>query len=233
MRRLSTIGIVCGLIVIATWLLWRWQARFFSHTPQGSSQAVPNMEKSFIDRVGWIASPGPLSMAHAALSESCAGCHTPFRRVPDSKCVNCHVKNTDLLTRKATAFHARATRCISCHTEHQGMRARIARMEHAVLDPGVGCAECHFDKHQEFFGTECAECHSVTSWRVAGYRHPSPRSQDCAQCHKGPPSHYMMHFQMVDQAFTGIKDATVEQCWRCHTTDHWNNIKGIGYYKHH
>jgi hypothetical protein len=43
----------------------------------------------------------------------------------------------------------------------------------------------------------------------------------------------MMHFQMVDQMVTQQWDVTVEQCWRCHTTDHWNNIVGIGYYKHH
>lgn len=43
----------------------------------------------------------------------------------------------------------------------------------------------------------------------------------------------MMHFQMMDQAVTGERTAKVEQCWRCHTTDHWNNIVGVGLYKHH
>jgi len=47
----------------------------------------------------------------------------------------------------------------------------------------------------------------------------------------------MMHFQMVDRAVTGQRDATVEQCGRCHTTDHWNNIwnniVGVGFCKHH
>jgi hypothetical protein len=26
-------------------------------------------------------------------------------------------------------------------------------------------------------------------------------------------------------------DATVEHYWRCHTTDHWNNIVGIGFFE--
>jgi hypothetical protein len=43
----------------------------------------------------------------------------------------------------------------------------------------------------------------------------------------------MGHFVMVDRTITGQRDATVEQCWRCHTTDHWNNIKDVGFYKHH
>jgi hypothetical protein len=43
----------------------------------------------------------------------------------------------------------------------------------------------------------------------------------------------MIHFQMVDQSITGQRDATIEQCWRCHTTDHWNNIVSVGLYKHH
>jgi hypothetical protein len=73
----------------------------------------------------------------------------------------------------------------------------------------------------------------VVTWRVPGFRHPSPRSRLCAECHQPPPSHLMGHFQMVDQALTGQGDATVEQCWRCHTTDHWNNVVGVGFYKYH
>ena len=28
-------------------------------------------------------------------------------------------------------------------------------------------------------------------------------------------------------------DVQVNQCYRCHQTDAWNDIKGIGFYKHH
>ncbi len=68
---------------------------------------------------------------------------------------------------------------------------------------------------------------------VVGFRHPTPTSTACVQCHAKPPSHRMMHFEMVDRAVTGKRDATVSQCWRCHTTDDWNNIVGLGSYEHH
>ena len=102
-----------------------------------------------------------------------------------------------------------------------------------ALNPDIACATFHVDRHQTLLGGRCVECHGVETWNVPGYRHPSPRSRLCAECHAPPPSHLMMHFQMVDQTLTGQSDATVEQCWRCHTTDHWNNIKGVGFYKHH
>ena len=53
------------------------------------------------------------------------------------------------------------------------------------------------------------------------------------QCHQAPPSHYMMHFEMMDRTITGQEHARVEQCYLCHQTDAWNNIKGVGWFKHH
>ncbi|RUL87037.1 cytochrome c3 family protein [Tautonia sociabilis] len=101
----------------------------------------------------------------------------------------------------------------------------------AILD----CTSCHAhqDRHREFFGRDCAQCHGTTAWAIAAFRHPSPQSRDCAQCHQAPPSHYMMHFQMVSASVAGHHEARVEQCYLCHQTTSWNDIKGVGYYKHH
>jgi hypothetical protein len=100
---------------------------------------------------------------------------------------------------------------------------------------GLDCAGCHSnrDPHRELFGRECASCHATTSWRIAGFLHPSPTSRDCAQCHQAPPSHYMEHFAMMDKALTGHHQAEVNQCFLCHRTDSFNDIKGVGWYKHH
>jgi hypothetical protein len=49
----------------------------------------------------------------------------------------------------------------------------------------------------------------------------------------GRPMHFMMHFAMMDQMLTRQMDARVEQCWCCHTPDHWNEIRGVGFYRHH
>ncbi len=92
--------------------------------------------------------------------------------------------------------------------------------EERLLD----CATCHQtkDRHVGFFGTDCAQCHSTTKWTIAEFRHPSSASQSCAQCHQAPPSHYMMHFKMVDQAVCGQPNEKVNQCFLCHQTTAWN-----------
>ena len=54
----------------------------------------------------------------------------------------------------------------------------------------------------------------------------------CAECHKAPPSHFMEHFSMVSQRAAGSK-ARVDQCYACHATDSFNNIRKRGWYDHH
>jgi len=228
MKRGFSLVIALAVVAATGALAWQWRDRFFAGA--GPASAAP---RSGLDRLGWLGSPGPLSAAHAALSGDCRACHVPFRRVADANCLGCHAKNLELLRRRDTAFHAEARRCVTCHSEHQGRDRRISRMEHGVLDARVSCTSCHVDRHQALFGPGCSDCHQVDRWKVDGFRHPSPASRLCSECHQAPPSHSMMHFEMVDRRMTGQVDATVEQCWRCHTTDHWNNIVGVGFYKHH
>jgi hypothetical protein len=108
--------------------------------------------------------------------------------------------------------------------------ARITPLE-AVLN----CAGCHANKdhHMKLFGQDCAQCHATAGWTIAEFRHPSPRSTDCAQCHQAPPSHYMEHFHMVSMRVAGKPHAQVNQCQLCHQTTAWNDIRGVGWYKHH
>lgn len=99
----------------------------------------------------------------------------------------------------------------------------------------LNCVACHGskDRHLGLFGQDCAECHGSVSWTIPQFRHPSPTSLDCAQCHQAPPSHYMMHFQMISMTTAGVEQAEVNQCFLCHQTTSWNDIKGVGFYKHH
>ena len=99
----------------------------------------------------------------------------------------------------------------------------------------LNCATCHQtkDRHRGLFGTDCAQCHGTTKWTLPEFRHPSSDSQSCAQCHQAPPSHYMEHFKMVSMKTAGVEQAEVNQCFLCHQTTVWNDIKGVGFYKHH
>lgn len=221
---LSIFGMV--LVVGVVWTLW-----------QGGGHALP----------GWTGAvrPGALSEAHAFLGDKCESCHAPVKGVTAQKCVTCHAPAQELLMKPATAFHQNIGDCKGCHVEHRGRDVRAIKMDHAVLeavarrrDGGSGslqCATCHAvqDPHDGFFGKRCASCHQTESWEIKTFLHPSPKSTDCAQCHKAPPSHYMMHFEMMDRSISGQKAARVEQCSLCHQTDSFNNIKGVGMVKVH
>ena len=108
----------------------------------------------------------------------------------------------------------------------------------------LNCASCHAtkDKHLGLMGTNCASCHAVTQWTIPEFQHPSILSINCSQCHQPPPSHNMMHFEMVskkiasrpsDQNSGCCEGVVVNQCYSCHQTTSWNDIQGLGYYKHH
>lgn len=112
------------------------------------------------------------------------------------------------------------------------------------IEMTLDCKACHStkDKHVGLFGSECASCHATTQWTVREFQHPPADSADCAQCHRAPPSHFMMHFDMVSKKVARQEDgrvaqccgvAQVNQCQRCHQTTSWNDIKGVGWYKHH
>jgi len=196
---------------------------------------------------GWTAavSPGPLSKAHAFIGDKCESCHVPAGGIAASKCITCHASAPELLSQPATAFHANIGECRGCHVEHNPAAARPIKMDHAILaqvaakttghEGSLNCFSCHAtrDKHQGYFGQECASCHVVKTWKIEGYLHPSPRSTNCTQCHKAPPSHYMMHFSMMDKTIAGKERARVDQCFACHQTDSFNNIKGVGWVKMH
>lgn len=191
---------------------------------------------------GWTDTvrPGALSKAHAFLSDKCESCHKPNEGITAAKCITCHAPAKELLSKPSTLFHVNVGTCRGCHVEHQGGDKRPIKMDHAVLEElairqagrpvALDCKSCHVfkDKHQEFFGPKCATCHVTQTWKVAGFLHPSPKSKECAQCHKPPPSHLMMHFEMMDKAITSQRGATVDQCYACHQTDSFNNIKRVG-----
>jgi hypothetical protein len=199
-------------------------------------------------------SPGRLSARHAFLEDNCAACHTAGKGPEAVNCIACHANNESLLQRQPTAFHANVASCRECHTEHRGSNRRPTDMDHDALariglrqfkdknhsdltasEAVLNCATCHAnkDRHVKLFGQDCAQCHTTAKWTIPEFRHPSSRSTDCAQCHQAPPSHYMGHFHMVSAKVAGQPRAKVNQCYLCHQTTAWNDIKGVGWYKHH
>lgn len=210
-----------------------------------------------------MVSPGPLSRTHSFLEQDCAACHTAVKGPEANNCIACHATNEALLATQTTAFHATVSDCRNCHVEHMGIEQRPIAMDHMVLfklgdgfapadkqvllnrrpvhshitvqEAALNCSTCHSnqDPHRTFFGTDCASCHSTTLWSISEFRHSSAQSTDCAQCHQAPPSHFMEHFEMVSMKVAGVEHADVSQCFLCHQNNNWNDIKGVGWYKHH
>ena len=176
-------------------------------------------------------------------------------------CRTCHVEHQGTNTRPVAMDHVELARAGArtlkrASPTDPGSAATLKSLETwlRIRIPGqldensaretLNCAGCHStkDRHLGLFGSDCAQCHATASWRIAEFQHPSPRSLDCAQCHQAPPSHYMMHFDMISKKIAGQEDARVaeccgvaqvNQCYRCHQTTSWNDIRGVGYYKHH
>jgi len=199
----------------------------------------------------------------AACHTPVKGPDAPVKGPDAANCIACHANNEPLLKTQSTAFHASIKDCRGCHIEHQGPDKAPTLMDHEVLVKiareastsiqgqtiGLGstsphtnsqestllCSSCHAnqDPHRTLFGNECAACHTTLSWSLTEFRHPTPTSTECAQCHQAPPSHYKMHFEMVSKKVAGIEHADVSQCFLCHQTNSWNDIKGVGWYKHH
>ena len=169
--------------------------------------------------------------------ESCTPCHLEHRGRGEHPTTMDHVALTKIGLRQV-ANHSDKGRAQSVQLKNWLEQTRDLpaanpklRREETVLS----CVTCHKtkDRHQGLFGTDCAQCHGTMAWTIPEFRHPSVASQSCAQCHQAPPSHYMEHFHMVSMKVAGQEHADVRQCFVCHQTTSWNDIKGVGWYKHH
>lgn len=189
-------------------------------------------------------------------ADKCVACHadsTVLQREPTAfhatagTCRECHREHQGAAARPTRMDHAALTRIESGKAAPGDKPAadRVRRsLERADAGPHPGitrqeaaldCAACHGtkDRHQGLFGKDCAQCHRTDKWTIPEFRHPSAQSTECAQCHRAPPSHYMGHFHMVSKRVAGQPHADVRQCFLCHQTTAWNDIKGVGWYKHH
>jgi hypothetical protein len=193
----------------------------------------------------------------------CIGCHANnaalLQRQPTAfhasigDCSTCHIEHRGISTRPISMDHAALadiglevvrrrpdnpsnSRLLAWLRQHETV-AEVAPTHPGVTstEAALNCVTCHStkDRHQGYFGGDCASCHRTASWTIAEFLHPSPRSVECVQCHQPPPSHLMMHFTMVSRSVAKRPDARVDQCFLCHQSTSWNDIRQVGWYKHH
>lgn len=187
------------------------------------------------------ANNGPLlskqSTAFHANIGDCRGCHIEHQNM------GMQDMEDSVGLRPVTMDHTvLAALGLKAHPLPPGMSLASLPVQHPRITPAetlLDCNACHAnqDRHRTLLGTDCASCHATSiaqgGWTIPEFRHPSPLSTDCNQCHQAPASHYMMHFKMVSMTVAKVENADVSQCFLCHQTNAWNDIKGVGWYKHH
>lgn len=179
---------------------------------------------------------------HAEIG-SCRECHLEHRGVAQRPTDMDHTAVAEIGLRQLKADDPSPANAGSLQNQLHAWITRNENLDrlpslHPDVTPSaatLNCVACHAnqDRHFKLFGQDCAQCHSITKWTIPEFRHPSPRSTDCAQCHQAPPSHYMGHFHMISRKVAGKAHAEVSQCNQCHQTTSWNDIRGVGWYKHH
>jgi hypothetical protein len=160
-------------------------------------------------------------------------------------CKDCHTEHTGRIQRPIAMDHAALSRLGLRQLEDFGEEVNQSEIPARNLNLSasrasssqsrLNCAVCHAkeDPHSGQFGSNCTACHNIERWSLAAFRHPSPSSLDCAQCHYGPPFHRRTHFREVCAQAADKPNAKVEECYSCHQSTGWNDIKGVGWYKSH
>ena len=165
-----------------------------------------------------IASPGPVSVGHAAFEFRCAQCHDVGKGVADLRCERCHdspgsdrfTQNAHVLfgssnSRKAAA--APTVACATCHTDHRGRNFHVATVDDRE------CGTCHkfssLKSHPEFAAVK-AKVSSGIGILFDHDRHIAEAAKTlgkkCEACHE--PTADLVGFQPVNFD---------RHCAACHT----------------
>ncbi|MEI7644879.1 MAG: cytochrome c3 family protein [Chloroflexales bacterium] len=199
---------------------------------------------------GW----GQVSFDHSKTAFPLTGAHTK------AGCTNCHANNVYKGTpTTCVACHAEpqkhlgqfGTNCAACHTTtnwdaafdhsktafpltgaHTNAGCANCHANNVYKGTPTTCVACHADPqaHLGQFGTDCAACHSTSSWKNATFKHNFPLNHGgegqipCATCHTNPgPQQYQTYTcyrchaeaKMISKhREEGIND--IANCVRCH-----------------
>jgi nitrate/TMAO reductase-like tetraheme cytochrome c subunit len=160
----------------------------------------------------------------------CSYCHTPPHEAR-GECSTCH-SSTSFSSAEAshpfelTGAHA-GLKCTDCHVSKPGAE-NIPGTQLAKADPA--CASCHKDQHGGL--TDCAGCHTPSSWQNVDFEHPFPlvgahAGLACADCHVSKPGGSTVagtQFPAANPACIschGDQHGGLTDCTKCHTPEGW------------
>jgi len=170
-----------------------------------------------------LASPGPLSAAHARLDDlaRCLDCHDAGRQLSGRKCLACH-RSLAAQIGADRGFHAAATRhgtelaCRTCHSEHNGRPYRLVKWPDAAGREAFDHRQTGWLLEGAHATQRCEECHTASLVVTASVRGDTSLSASrtylglgttCASCH-------------LDEH----RGRVSRQCADCHSVDAWKPV---------
>ncbi|WP_461630314.1 hypothetical protein [Labilibaculum euxinus] len=187
--------------------------------------------------------------SYLGLEPKCAVCHTDVhQQTLSSSCNDCHDQNQFV---PASNFNHKSTQFpllgkhenVDCEKCHQTEIKNNEKFQHFAGIKFNSCTSCHTDVHNNKFGPNCTDCHTVNSFRsvtaLSNFDHNSTnfklsgkhRNVDCKSCHKGsyttPIAHNRCsncHQDYHQGQFTAKKLSP--DCKNCHSV---NGFAGSSY----
>jgi cytochrome c7-like protein len=171
-------------------------------------------------RAQQLASPGPLTTAHARFDDltKCLLCHEAGRELSGRRCLGCHA-SLAARVRAGQGYHAQATRqgatlaCATCHSEHNGRPYRLVRWPSNRPKEEFDHSLTGFTLEGAHARTACDDCHRAALVADAAVRADSSLSlshtylglgRTCGACH-------------LDEH----RGRTNGRCQDCHTMTAW------------
>ena len=208
----------------------RFEKEKFDHSLTGYVLEGAHQERDCEDchKKDFISNPElkKRTATYLGLTADCLSCHTdPHQETLSSDCMQCHDFKAfkpaskfdhDRAKYKLEGKHKEVA-CTQCHPIN---KANEKPFQQFTGIPFSSCTDCHTDVHQNKFGQQCTQCHTVASFSVikglSGFDHnrtrfkleDKHRNLDCKACHKAKLTDPLQH----------------QRCTDCHEDYHWGEF---------
>jgi hypothetical protein len=222
----------------------------FNHTLAGYKLEGAHAKKECIDchKSAFISNLKIKSkkFTYLGLSTTCAGCHTDYHQKTLSlTCDNCHgpdsfkpaVKFKHTSAKFQLAGKHQEVACEKCHkisTRNGQKFQEFKGIEYKT------CTNCHADPHNNQFGQNCTDCHSVESFasvknmnkfdhdKTAFKLEDKHETVACKSCHKNKFTDPLKHNRCLDchkdyHENQFVVQGVVQDCSKCHSTKGFTN----------
>ncbi len=198
----------------------KWDKTKFNHELTGYALKNAHAKKKCVDchTQKYITNP-KLKLnksTYLGLKSSCVSCHEDVhQKTLSEQCNNCH---NDTKFKPASKFNHNNAKyklvgkhqkvdCLKCHKEEDRNGKKFQVFTSLKFEK---CTDCHTDVHNNQFGQNCLQCHSMESFLTLKNQHSFDHNKtnykleekhltvDCKSCHKGKYTEPLKYGKCVD-----------------------------------